>query len=219
MSATIGDMYPERSVFQLFIACTSGPRFILVFLTYLLTAKPGALAPKILAIVGIVRTFTCGGWTYITSTDDHDWHDIFMISYMVLTIPWTALRIQLTPKDTKALFYRKLFAFIFFGSIIPLIYWFIQHKVHHIAGAYTVYAFFEWSLILFDVAFDTVAVLDLTALEIRVLDVQGVTNATQFNQKSLLPQFVNIKDLALLPLWWLCSIPSFSGRCGRLCLC
>lgn len=188
VSATIGDMYPERSVFQLFIACTSGPRFILVFLTYLLTAKPGALTPKILAIVGIVRTFTCGGWTYITSTDDHDWHDIFMISYMVLTIPWTALRIQLTPKDTKALFYRKLFAFLFFGSIVPLIYWFIQHKVHHIAGAYTVYAFFEWSLILFDVAFDTVAVLDLSSLEIRVLDVQGVTSATQFNpEKSSAP--------------------------------
>ena len=34
VSATIGDRYPERSVFQVFIAICSGPRFLLVFLFY-----------------------------------------------------------------------------------------------------------------------------------------------------------------------------------------
>jgi hypothetical protein len=32
VSATIGDRYPERSVFMVFIAITSGPRFALVAL-------------------------------------------------------------------------------------------------------------------------------------------------------------------------------------------
>ncbi|KAK8066279.1 Protein cwh43 [Apiospora hydei] len=175
VSATIGDRYPERSFFQLFIALTSGPRFALVGLWYLLTAKPGKVLPKFVAGVGLFRTFTCGGWTYVTSTDDHDWHDIFMISYLVATLPWTLGCIALSPANPKAIKYRNYIASAFFGTLIPLVYYFIQHKVHRVAGAYTTYAFFEWSLILYDVAFDAVTVLDFSTFEIVVRDVGGLS--------------------------------------------
>lgn len=33
--------------------------------------------------------------------------------------------------------YRKLAASLFFGTMIPLIYYFIQHKVHQVAGGET----------------------------------------------------------------------------------
>lgn len=39
--------------------------------------------------------------------------------------------------------------------------------------AYTIYAFFEWALILFDVGFDAVTALDFNTFEIVVRDVQG----------------------------------------------
>ncbi|GFG02056.1 protein cwh43 [Aspergillus lentulus] len=175
VSATIGDRYPERSFFQVFIAITSGPRFALVFLWYLLTARPNSTLPKIVAGVGLFRTFTCGGWTYVTSTDDHDWHDIFMISYLVATLPWTLGCLALSPNKRRAVKYRKIMAGLFFGTLVPLIYYFIQHKVHKVAGAYTKYAFFEWSLILFDVGFDAVTALDFDAFEIVVRDVKGVS--------------------------------------------
>ncbi|KAF7169637.1 hypothetical protein CNMCM6106_004494 [Aspergillus hiratsukae] len=175
VSATIGDRYPERSFFQVFIAITSGPRFALVFLWYLLTARPNSTLPKIVAGVGLFRTFTCGGWTYVTSTDDHDWHDIFMISYLVATLPWTLGCLALSPNNRRAVKYRKIMAGLFFGTLVPLIYYFIQHKVHKVPGAYTKYAFFEWSLILFDVGFDAVTALDFDAFEIVVRDVKGVS--------------------------------------------
>ncbi|KKK18452.1 hypothetical protein P175DRAFT_0446171 [Aspergillus ochraceoroseus IBT 24754] len=175
VSATIGDRYPERSFFQVFIAITSGPRFALVFLWYLLTARPNSTLPKFIAGVGLFRTFTCGGWTYVTSTDDHDWHDIFMISYLVATLPWTLGCLALSPNNRRAVKYRKLFAGLFFGTLVPLIYYFIQHKVHKVPGAYTKYAFFEWSLILFDVGFDAVTALDFEAFEIVVRDVKGIS--------------------------------------------
>ncbi|GFF66225.1 protein cwh43 [Aspergillus lentulus] len=175
VSATIGDRYPERSFFQVFIAITSGFRFALVFLWYLLTARPNSTLPKIVAGVGLFRTFTCGGWTYVTSTDDHDWHDIFMISYLVATLPWTLGCLALSPNNRRAVKYRKIMAGLFFGTLVPLIYYFIQHKVHKVAGAYTKYAFFEWSLILFDVGFDAVTALDFDAFEIVVRDVKGVS--------------------------------------------
>jgi hypothetical protein len=41
--------------------------------------------------------------------------------------------------------------------------------------AYTTYAFFEWALILFDVAFDAVTALDFVAFELVVRDVKGTS--------------------------------------------
>jgi hypothetical protein len=141
VSATIGDRYPERSVFQLFIAITSGPRFALVFLWYVLTARPDNSLPKFVFGVGIFRTITCGGWTYVTSTDDHGWHDIFMISYLVATVPWTLGCLALSSHNhPKALKYRKVLAGCFFGTLVPMVYFFIQHKVHKVPGGkYTAY--------------------------------------------------------------------------------
>ncbi|KAI9787757.1 MAG: hypothetical protein M1839_000289 [Geoglossum umbratile] len=179
VSATIGDRYPERSVFQLFIAITSGPRFALVFLWYVLTARRDSALPKFVAGTGLFRTITCGGWTYITSTDDHGWHDIFMISYLVATLPWTLGCLALSPRNARAVKYRKYLAGLFFGTLVPLIYFFIQHKVHRVPGAYTTYAFFEWALILFDVGFDAVTALDFEGFELVVRDVKGVSKGSR----------------------------------------
>jgi hypothetical protein len=112
----------------------AGPRFALCGLWYILTRRPNSTLPKFVAGVGIFRTLTCGGWTYVTSTDAHDWHDIFMISYLVATLPWTLGCLALSPNNPNALKYRKLFAGSFFATLVPLIYFFIQHKVHKVAG-------------------------------------------------------------------------------------
>ncbi|KAG9243856.1 calcofluor white hypersensitive protein-like protein [Calycina marina] len=175
VSATIGDRYPERSFFMLFIAITSGPRFALVGLWYLLTARLNSSLPNAVAFMGLFRTLTCGGWTYITSTDNHDWHDILMISYLIATVPWTLGCIALSPNNFKAVKYRKYLAGAFFGTLVPLVYFFIQHKVHRVPGAYTTYAFFEWALILFDVAFDAVTAIDFDTFELIVRDRKGLS--------------------------------------------
>ncbi|KAF2400129.1 calcofluor white hypersensitive protein precursor [Trichodelitschia bisporula] len=178
VSATIGDRYPERSVFQLFIALTSGPRFALCAMWFVLAGSRNTSLAKFVAGVGVFRSLTCGGWTYVTSTDDHNYHDVFMISYLVATIPWTLGCLALSPPNPKAIKYRKYFGGAFFGTLIPLIYFFIQHKVHRVAGAYTIYAFFEWSLVLLDVAFDACTVFDFESFEIVVRDVRGVTRGS-----------------------------------------
>lgn len=166
VSATIGDRYPERSVFQVFIACTAGPRFLLIFLNFAILYRKKLVWPYVLLILGLTRTFTCGGWVYITSTDDHDWHDIFMISYIVLTIPWTITVSALSPKRSTVRRGRLLTAITFFVTLVPLVYWFIQHKVHVRPGAYSIYAYFEWALIILDVAFDTWSIVDFGPVQL-----------------------------------------------------
>lgn len=169
VSATIGDRYPERSIFQILIALTSGPRFLLLLLCYIRLYDEGCKRFGIFGVVcGIVRTVTCGGWVYITSTDDHDAHDVFMISYIVLTIPWEYYVISSTPKRTSLRNYRFYTSVAFFAMLVPLVYFFIQHKVHRVAGAYSVYAYFEWALIILDIAFDAWTAVDFKDLTITL---------------------------------------------------
>ncbi|KAF9039713.1 hypothetical protein BDZ89DRAFT_1060854 [Hymenopellis radicata] len=150
VSATIGDWYPERNVFQILIALASGPRFGLVALQYYLHRS------KLLLITGLVRTLSCGGFVYITSSDDHDVHDICMITYMLSNIPWMLGGIWCTQNNVVRK-RRQRVATVFFVSLIPLVYFFVQHKVHRIPGAYTRYSFFEWGLIFFDVLYDSLS--------------------------------------------------------------
>ncbi|KAF3276071.1 hypothetical protein TWF970_006360 [Orbilia oligospora] len=101
-----------------------------------------------------------------------------MISYLVLTLPWTLGCLATSPVNAKAIKYRKILATLFFGTLVPLIYFFIQHKVHKVAGAYTIYAFFEWSLILYDVGFDAVTALDFEGFELHLVDTKGFHKGT-----------------------------------------
>lgn len=176
VSATIGDRYPERSIFQILIALTAFPRFLLLLGHYYLNQS------KVCFLVGVLRTVSCGGWVYITSTDDHDIHDIFMITYIVLTLPWdimiTRYSSPLTSKN------KGLTATIFFGTLFPMIYWYIQHSVQQRAGAYSIYAYFEWSLILLDIAFDAFAYADFKKIDIVLA----------FNEKPGNTSFFQIRD-------------------------
>ncbi|KAJ7127156.1 Frag1/DRAM/Sfk1 family-domain-containing protein [Mycena epipterygia] len=166
VSATIGDWYPERNLFQILIAFTSGPRIGLVLLQYLLHSRTwDSKFPVAICISGFLRTFSCAGWVYITSSDDHAVHDFFMISYMVLNIPWMLGGIVCAPVQTRRR--RIAVASTFFLSLIPLVYFYIQHQVHKVPGAYTRYSFFEWGLITLDVMFDS-----LTEDELRCANLQ-----------------------------------------------
>ncbi|KAJ7219905.1 Frag1/DRAM/Sfk1 family-domain-containing protein [Mycena pura] len=181
VSATIGDWYPERNLFQFLIALTSGPRLGLVFVQYLLHSN--SKISVFIFISGLIRTLCCGGWVYVTSSDDHEVHDFFMISYMVCNIPWMLGCVVLAPAQTRRR--RLTVASGFFLSLIPLIYYYIQHQVHRIPGAYTRYSFFEWSLIVFDVLFDSIAEDELRSANLQIFVGKNLIAAqASVNEKS-----------------------------------
>lgn len=144
VSATIGDYYPERNVFHIMIVICSLPRFLLHIMQF-------AERSPALAIIGFIRTIFCGTFVYITSSDDHDVHDIGMLGYIILTIPYYILNYKSNNNKNKI---KVSFHVLFFATLVPLIYWYIRHSVHIQSGAYSVYAYFEWSLILQDVLND-----------------------------------------------------------------
>lgn len=81
----------------------SGPRFALIGFGYLLNRKafPSSILPGFILATGVLRTLFCGGWVYITSTDDHDVHDVLMILYIVLNVPWMFGNIRLSQGNTR----------------------------------------------------------------------------------------------------------------------
>ncbi|KAI8870012.1 hypothetical protein GQ42DRAFT_122947 [Ramicandelaber brevisporus] len=201
VSATIGDRYPGRALFQILIALTSGPRFMLSIIWFVLTTRdisgnvnvgngyqPRSIKPALLLFTGILRTLSCGGWVYITSSDDHDAHDILMIMYLVCTLPYMLLMISTSSRSPLALYNkdhaaqsrsrRVLVTCLFFGMIPPMVYFFIQHKVNRMPTAYTYYAFFEWSLILFDVLFDAISFRDFSLLDLQIVNAGAFTPNT-----------------------------------------
>ncbi|GAA5895793.1 hypothetical protein JCM8208_005089 [Rhodotorula glutinis] len=180
VSATIGDWFPERNVFQLLIALTSGPRFLLILVGFVSHRHlyPHSALPAALAVIAAVRTICCGGWVFVTSSDHGDVHDVFMVAYIVLNLPYMILETVLTPSGTRAKTLRRILGTAFFATLGPLVYFYLEHKQKRVPGAYSIYALFEWSLILLDVSFDALLILDyspsssssasLPALEIAV---------------------------------------------------
>lgn len=144
MRVRIGDWYPERNIFQLFIALTAAPRFAILFLTYHLHRSSSLFA------FGFLRTLLCGGWVYVTSSDDGLVHDVCMVLYIVMNVPWMAGSVLMSKgrgvrriryaqpryrgKRTANILKRTAMALTFFGTIAPLVYWYLQHKVHRIPG-------------------------------------------------------------------------------------
>lgn len=76
-----------------------GPRLALVLTQYYVQSSFRSTLAAVVLASGILRTLACGGWVYITSSDDHDVHDVFMISYMVLNLPWMIGTVLCTSED------------------------------------------------------------------------------------------------------------------------
>ncbi|KIK80643.1 hypothetical protein PAXRUDRAFT_36135 [Paxillus rubicundulus Ve08.2h10] len=188
VSATIGDWYPERNIFQILIAMNSGPRFALVFLQYILTRTPHSSLASWVCFAGIVRTLACGGWVYITSNDDHDVHDVLMVLYIVCSVPWMLGGIMCTPvAHVQARMRRQIVAIAFFGTVFPMIYFFLQHKVQRIPGAYTRYSFFEWALVFLDVFYDSIWRNDFHNYNLQITSGISLDSRAQRNTAPLPP--------------------------------
>ncbi|KAJ3021723.1 hypothetical protein HKX48_007892 [Thoreauomyces humboldtii] len=124
--------------------------------------------------LGVIRALSCGVFVFVTSTDDHMIHDVGMITYLVAgllymgCLTWLSWRTSQFGKETGWKF--RLRCIVGFLALIPcLVYFFIQHKVERVPGAYSYYAVFEWAVILFDVAFDHATAIDVRDVSVQVV--------------------------------------------------
>ena len=123
-----GNFYPERSVFHIFVALCSGPRFALVLLWYLLSCERESRISRPLIIIGLLQTLLFGVWAYVTSTEDIVIHEISGIGYLFCSLPWTLGIISIAPRNPRAQRYRKVIAGFLYAMWLPMILFFVLHK-------------------------------------------------------------------------------------------
>ena len=180
VSATIGDWFPERNVFQILCAATSGFRFVMIALLGALACRYGRpFGGACLATAGVLRTFACGGWIFITSSDHALTHDVAMGIYLALTPVWMALCLTqlrtppaspLSAAHRRAQWLRVIASTLFYACTPFMVYFYLAHRRDRIPGMYTYYSLLEWSLVFFDVLFDAASAQDLKAFAIQVLE-------------------------------------------------
>jgi hypothetical protein len=181
VSATVGDLYPARSIFQIFLAFATSVRAALVCLNFLVMkppGQPGSTRETVIFAFGILRLCAATIFIFITSTDDHDAHDFGMITYLIFTLLYmvgtaglsTRIANSWEPTESrkKSALLRRWGIAVFVGITPGLIWLFVRHKVQRIPGAYSQYAYLEWCLILIDVGFDLISFIDLSQLELIV---------------------------------------------------
>ena len=173
VSATIGDWFPERNIFQILCAATAGFRLAMIGLCGALASysynRP--LGGTLLGATGVLRTFSCGGWIFVTSTDHSLVHDIMMGVYIGLTPIWMGLCLtQLEPR-VKSEAYRRaqtlrtVSAFLFYACTPLMVYFYRKHRIDRIPGMYSRYALLEWTLVAMDVLFDSASAWDLSVIQ------------------------------------------------------
>ena len=70
--------------------------------------------------------------------------------------------------DQKTLKKRTIILRLFIFTFVPLGHYFIQHRVYQKQGAYSKYALFEWLLVIQDIYFDSLNVMEFQGVEIIV---------------------------------------------------
>lgn len=146
ISASIGDMFPEKSLFRYFMALTSGPRILTLLIVHHIFkedvgVKGGwGVVNRITMLVDVGRVFTAGLWIYIGSGEHHFAHDVGFVSYVVLTVIHQILHISMFrkykiqgrshphPEDQSSYWWKMFFSIghmlFFMGSM----YYFVEHR-------------------------------------------------------------------------------------------
>ncbi|EPZ31547.1 hypothetical protein O9G_000023 [Rozella allomycis CSF55] len=139
ISAAIGDTFPARPFFQFVIALNAAPKLIILFML----AMSQSLVNTALYAMQI---FLAAGWIFVSSSDNLFFHEMFMISFLLVTTLFQTYHVTTERKN------RKLYTLFFIKAVFvaSMIHFYIKHK-SKVPGGYSIYSIFEWCLIPIEV--------------------------------------------------------------------
>ncbi|KAL1122161.1 hypothetical protein AAG570_003566 [Ranatra chinensis] len=173
ISAAIGNYKTQRFVWGTAIAIHAVPRFVFAALyrqyyREILNTKAQRLA-TLACVLNVMENLALIGLTFITSAYNYSIHEkcfmAFMVTselYMTLTcyLVWRERRLPADNVEARALRYKFQLVAINMTSFAVAGYFFIRHNRHCEPYIYSAFAFFEYIVVLTNMAFHTTAVLD-----------------------------------------------------------
>jgi hypothetical protein len=181
VSAALGDYMFTHWFSQYFLAFAVGPRLIAqassVIYVHVNNSRVFTKHPTFFFLLNVVcyileclRLLLICTFVIITSSEWHARHDMAAQTHIALTLvylplsTWRFARIDRSRKSASfpltATQTRLLHNFVWFSNTALLIYYFVQHKAHEIPGAYSRFAIHELLLIVFDIVYDMILVMD-----------------------------------------------------------
>jgi len=187
ISATIGDLSPEKNIFRYGMAVGSGSRILSVFINHQLFVEEAGVPSSwkriksfnsVATFLDAMRIFTAGMWIYVTSSEDLIVHEVsfvlYVLSSIIFTVVHTILFYQVKinkprphPRDVTS-FKWKLglgitHGVLFFSSL----HFFFEH-LNCKQYAYSKYAIMEWILAVCNVGFDMMMYIDFRAVTFKM---------------------------------------------------
>jgi len=195
VSSAIGDFSPEKNIWRLAIAMSSGPRFCLLFSSYMMLSgqrvlKNHPFLVKLLFIPDFLRIFAAAGWTYVSSSEYLFIHEVCFVCYVLSSLIWCGihtsmfrsaiisksksmnpeiLRFQRSYRWKLSCFFIQLIAFF-----ISLYFFLVEHRYYCMKGAYSRYAICEWIFSAANIIYDTMCYMDFEGsyFEIQITEPQ-----------------------------------------------
>ncbi|CAH1408203.1 unnamed protein product [Nezara viridula] len=186
ISAAIGNYKTQRFVWGTAIAIHALPRFMFaaIYRQYyrdVLTEKAQKLATTA-CILNVIENLALIGLTFITSAYNYAIHEKCFMAFMVTSELYMALTCFLLTKsrklpadnvESRSLRYKYQLIAINMTSFAAAGYFFIRHNRHCEPYVYSAFAFFEYIVVLTNMAFHITASLDFHSRQL-VIDENGL---------------------------------------------
>ncbi|KAK4887617.1 hypothetical protein RN001_003888 [Aquatica leii] len=173
ISSAIGNFSPQREVWQLAVALHALPRFC-VAIAYLQYHRevlfPWAFYLSSFAcFLNVVENFALIILSFWTSSENYPIHKTAFITFIItsefyMMLAWAlnkrCRRHQRNLAETKSLKWKKRLVVFNISCIVTATYFFIRHNMWCEKFVYSAFAFFEYMVVLSNMAFHMTAYLD-----------------------------------------------------------
>ncbi|KAM3932847.1 LOW QUALITY PROTEIN: post-GPI attachment to proteins factor 2 [Leptodactylus fuscus] len=185
ISAAIGGVTPQRYVWRFCIGLHSAPRLLVavVYLSFYLGSSGSYWRCHINFLLNVCEILCLLMLTYVSSNENQGIHQLsfvffmfFSLGYMMMTISiWTILRRYSVSAEERRSYIWKKWLFIFnLTTFITSLYFYYRHNEYCEPGVYTVFAFFEYLVVLSNMAFHMTAWWDFGSKELLVGSLEEV---------------------------------------------
>ncbi|XP_066444616.1 post-GPI attachment to proteins factor 2 isoform X2 [Eleutherodactylus coqui] len=183
ISAAIGGVTPQRYVWRFCIGLHSAPR-LLVAVAYLNFYQGGGGSfwrIRINFLLNVFEVLCLLLLTFISSNENHDIHKLafiffmfFSLGYMSLTIRiWRVLRkYSVSAEERRSYAWKKRLFFFNLTTFLISLMFYCRHTIYCEHGVYTVFAFFEYLVVLSNMGFHMTAWWDFGSKELLVCSLE-----------------------------------------------
>eukprot|EP00760_Papus_ankaliazontas_P005012 PhM_4_TR12335/c0_g1_i1/m.10229 len=172
VSATTGDYMPERAVWRIAMALSSGPRVITSLLITSLFSNlsngSSSLLIRVSLFFDLFRIACATGWGFVTSSEDLTFHESAFAAYIIAGFVYQSTQLVLCRRfgSERSYWWKRMFFWTQVVAAGGVGYFFYDHRATCLPGRYSRSTMCEWLFSTANVLFDLTQAFDLQPVEL-----------------------------------------------------